>query len=291
MNTERKRGGRIPKLNPKSHHVMLRFDDDEWMKFLVMYEQTDVKAKAVFAKARIFGEPFKVLREDKTLVEYYTKLSSFHSQYRMIGNNYNQVVKELRCHFSEKKAMALLYKLENCTRELVSLTRDYGDKESKVIQNTVGNVFSGQVVGETAKTLSERFGKVLQQRQSMTINRNDKSTSISTQMDSLIPASKISNLTQGIFVGAVSDNFDERIDQKIFHAEIVVDSVKVSAEMKAYQPIPVIVEFKNEDGSDNLKETIEANYRKVKQEILTLVDSEIQRIKNTPALSHLIPDK
>ena len=176
-------------------------------------------------------------------------------------------------------------------QDFSQLTRDYGDKESKVIQNTVGNVFSGQVVGETAKTLSERFGKVLQQRQSMTINRNDKSTSISTQMDSLIPASKISNLTQGIFVGAVSDNFDELIDQKIFHAEIVVDSVKVSAEMKAYQPIPVIVEFKNEDGSDNLKETIEANYRKVKQEILTLVDSEIQRIKNTPALSHLIPDK
>ena len=176
-------------------------------------------------------------------------------------------------------------------QDFSQLTRDYGDKESKVIQNTVGNVFSGQVVGETAKTLSERFGKVQQQRQSMTINRNDKSTSISTQMDSLIPASKISNLTQGIFVGAVSDNFDERIDQKIFHAEIVVDSVKVSAEMKAYQPIPVIVEFKNEDGSDNLKETIEANYRKVKQEILTLVDSEIQRIKNTPALSHLIPDK
>lgn len=146
-------------------------------------------------------------------------------------------------------------------QDFSQLTRDYGDKESKVIQNTVGNVFSGQVVGETAKTLSERFGKVLQQRQSMTINRNDKSTSISTQMDSLIPASKISNLTQGIFVGAVSDNFDERIDQKIFHAEIVVDSVKVSAEMKAYQPIPVIVEFKNEDGSDNLKETIEANKR------------------------------
>ena len=119
-------------------------------------------------------------------------------------------------------------------QDFSQLTRDYGDKESKVIQNTVGNVFSGQVVGETAKTLSERFGKVLQQRQSMTINRNDKSTSISTQMDSLIPASKISNLTQGMFVGAVSDNFDERIDQKIFHAEIVVDSVKVSAEMKTY---------------------------------------------------------
>ena len=173
-------------------------------------------------------------------------------------------------------------------QDFSQLTRDYGDKESKVIQNTVGNVFSGQVVGETAKTLSDRFGKVLQQRQSMTINCNDKSTSISTQMDSLIPASKISNLTQGMFVGAVSDNFDERIDQKIFHAEIVVDSSKVSAEMKAYLPIPVITNFINENGSDNLKETIEANYRKVKQEILSLVDFEIKRIKKDPILSNLI---
>ena len=173
-------------------------------------------------------------------------------------------------------------------QDFSQLTRDYGDKESKVIQNTVGNVFSGQIVGETAKTLSERFGKVLQQRQSMTINRNDKSTSISTQMDSLIPASKISNLTQGMFVGAVSDNFDERIDQKIFHAEIVVDSAKVSAEMEVYQPIPIIADFINEDGSNNLKETIEANYRKIKQEILFLVDSEIERIKNNPVLTHLI---
>ena len=175
-------------------------------------------------------------------------------------------------------------------QDFSQLTRDYGDKESKVIQNTVGNVFSGQVVGETAKTLSERFGKVLQQRQSMTINRNDKSTSISTQLDSLIPASKISNLTQGMFVGAVSDNFDERIEQKIFHAEIVVDSAKVSAEMKAYQPIPIIAEFINEDGSDNLKETIEANYKRVKQEVLTLVASEIERIKKEPKYKDLFSE-
>ena len=173
-------------------------------------------------------------------------------------------------------------------QDFSQLTRDYGDKESKVIQNTVGNVFSGQVVGETAKTLSERFGKVLQQRQSMTINRNDKSTSISTQMDSLIPASKISNLTQGMFVGAVSDNFDERIDQKIFHAEIVVDSAKVSAEMMQYQSIPEINTFRNKDGSDNLKETIEINYQCVKQEILNLVASEIERIKHNSNLCHLI---
>lgn len=175
-------------------------------------------------------------------------------------------------------------------QDFSQLTRDYGDKESKVIQNTVGNVFSDQVVGETAKTLSERFGKVLQQRQSMTINRNDKSTSISTQMDSLIPASKISNLTQGMFVGAVSDNFDERVEQKIFHAEIVVDVAKVSAETKAYEPIPIIAEFTNKDGSDNLSETIEANYKRVKQEVLALVSHEIDRIKANPNLAHLIKE-
>ena len=149
-------------------------------------------------------------------------------------------------------------------QDFSQLTRDYGEKESRVIQNTVGNVFSGQVVGETAKTLSERFGKVLQRRQSVSINRQDVSTSINTQMDSLIPTSKISNLTQGMFVGTVSDNFDERIEQKIFHAEIVVDVAKVSAETKAYQPIPLIADFTNENGSDSLRETIEANYRQVK---------------------------
>lgn len=168
------------------------------------------------------------------------------------------------------------------------LTRDYGDKESKVIQNLVGNIFSGQVVGETAKTLSERFGKVLQKRQSITINRNDKSTSISTQLDTLIPASKISTLTQGMFVGSVSDNFDERIEQKIFHAEIVVDNEKVSAETKAYKKIPQILSFTDENGNDNMKQVIEANYRQVKADIVHIVESEMERIKNDPDLQHLI---
>jgi len=168
------------------------------------------------------------------------------------------------------------------------LTRDYGDKESKVIQNTVGNIFSGQVVGETAKSLSERFGKVLQKRQSMSINRNDTSTSISTQLDSLIPASKISTLTQGFFVGAVSDNFDERIEQKIFHAEIVVDNDKVASETKAYQKIPEILSFVNEQGEDNMKLQIETNYRQIKQDIVCVIESELERIKNDPDLQHLI---
>ena len=173
-------------------------------------------------------------------------------------------------------------------QDFSQLTRDYGEKESRVIQNTVGNVFSGQVVGETAKTLSERFGKVLQRRQSVSINRQDVSTSINTQMDSLIPASKISNLTQGMFVGAVSDNFDERIEQKIFHAEIVVDTAKVSAEMKTYRPIPVIADFRDAAGNDTMKASIDANYRQIKQEILSLVDSEIARIKADPKLQGLM---
>ena len=168
------------------------------------------------------------------------------------------------------------------------LNRDYGDKEAKVIQNTVGNIFSGQVVGETAKNLSDRFGKVLQLRQSMTINRQDKSTSISTQLDSLIPASKISNLTQGVFVGAVSDNFEERIEQKIFHAEIVVDNAKIAVETKAYKMIPEIASFIDSDGNDNMKQEIDKNYNRIKQEVAQIVVDEMERIRNNPELSHLV---
>lgn len=173
-------------------------------------------------------------------------------------------------------------------QDFSQLIRDYGDKESKVIQNTVGNIFSGQVVGETAKNLSDRFGKVLQKRQSLSINRNDTSTSISTQLDSLIPASKISTLTQGMFVGAVSDNFDERIEQKIFHSEIVVDNEKVMSETKSYQKIPQIMKFENEFGEDTMKQEIQSNYQKIKTDILSIVKNELDRIENDPYLKHLI---
>jgi len=173
-------------------------------------------------------------------------------------------------------------------QDFSQLKRDYGDKEAAVVMNTVGNIFSGQVVGDTAKNLSERFGKVLQKRQSMTINRNDKSTSISTQMDSLIPQSKISTLTQGMFVGSVSDNFDERIEQKIFHCEIVVDNTRVAAETKAYQNIPSIMDFTTPDSSDNMQQQIQANYDRIKQEVREIVDAEITRIKADEKLSRLI---
>ncbi|MFS2545272.1 conjugal transfer protein MobC [Bacteroides uniformis] len=169
-------------------------------------------------------------------------------------------------------------------QDFSQLTRDYGEKESKVIQNTVGNIFSGQVVGETAKTLSERFGKVLQQRQSVSINRQDVSTSINTQLDSLIPASKIANLSQGTFVGAVADNFGEKIEQKIFHAEIVVDHAAVSAEEKAYKKIPFINEFKDKDGNDIMMQQIQRNYDQIKADAQAIINEEMDRIKNDPEL-------
>ena len=176
-------------------------------------------------------------------------------------------------------------------QDFSQLKRDYGDKEAAVVMNTVGNVFSGQVVGETAKTLSERFGKILQKRQSITINREDKSTSINTQMESLIPASKISTLTQGMFVGAVADNFSERIEQKIFHCEIVVDAEKVKREEQAYKPIPVITDFTDADGNDRMKEMIQENYNRIRAEVRQIVADELQRIQSDPELQYLLQNK
>ena len=173
-------------------------------------------------------------------------------------------------------------------QDFSQLVRDYGDKEAKVVINTVGNIFSGQVVGETAKTLSERFGKVLQKRQSISINRQDVSTSINTQMDSLIPPSKISGLTQGMFVGSVSDNFTERIEQKIFHAEIVVDTDKVKREESHYQPIPIINNFKDADGNDCMKQAILDNYNQIKEDVKQIVKDELERIAADESLKHLI---
>lgn len=137
-------------------------------------------------------------------------------------------------------------------QDFSQLNRDYGDQEAKVVMNTVGNIFSGQ----------------------------DKSTSINTQMDTLIPDSKISNLTQGVFVGVVSDNFEECIDQKIFHAKIVVDNERVAKETAAYKPIPVITNFTDEDGINHLQEEIEYNSRRIKEEAAQIIVDELDRIKS-----------
>ena len=174
-------------------------------------------------------------------------------------------------------------------QDFSQLTRDYGDKESKVIQNTVGNIFSGQVVGDTAETLSKRFGKILQQRKSVSFAQGSTTLSTNTQMDSLIPPSKIGNLSQGMFVGAVADNFDEKIEQKIFHAQIVVDNEQVKRETAAYVPIPEISSFMGEDGQDHMKEIIQANYERIRADVERIVKTEMKRIEDDPELRKLIP--
>ena len=174
-------------------------------------------------------------------------------------------------------------------QDFSQLTRDYGEQESKVIQNIVGNIISGQVVGDTARILSERFGKIVQQRQSLNINREDKSTGINTQLDNVIPASKISNLSQGEFVGAVADNFGDNMSQKMFHARIIVDTEKIKAEEKQYRPIPVLSDFTDENGKDRMAEVVEANYYRIKQEAAQIVEDELRRIAADPKLQHLCP--
>jgi len=163
-------------------------------------------------------------------------------------------------------------------QDFSQLVRDYGDKEAKVVMNTVGNIFSGQVVGETATKLSERFGKILQKRESMSLSGGENSKSVSTQMDTLIPASKISTLSQGMFVGAVSDNFGEKIDQKIFHAEIKVDSAKEKEYKEDWSQIPELTSFIDKDGIDRMEEVIRDNYLKIKDDIKRLVESECNRL-------------
>ena len=176
-------------------------------------------------------------------------------------------------------------------QDFSQLERDYGEKEAKVIINTVGNIFSGQVVGDTARTLSDRFGRIVQLRESHSVSNDSVTTSTNTQLETLIPASKISNLSQGMFVGSVADNFDERIEQKIFHAEIVIDTEKVKAETATYVPIPDISSFIGEDGRDHMEEIVRENYYRVKADVVEIVRQEIARIEADPELSKLLPKK
>ncbi len=119
-----KTGGRPPENDPAIHCCMVRFNSVEYARFLTMYEQTAIKSKAQFIKARVFNESFKVVKVDTTQLEYYQKLSSFYAQFRAVGVNYNQVVVALKSNFSEKKALAFLYKLERLTIEMINLNKE-----------------------------------------------------------------------------------------------------------------------------------------------------------------------
>ncbi len=176
-------------------------------------------------------------------------------------------------------------------QDFSQLERDYGDKEAKVIFNTVGNIFSGQVVGDTARTLSDRFGKIVQLRESQSVSNENITHSTNTQLDALIPPSKISNLTQGMFVGSVADNVDQPLPQKIFHARIEQDGAAIQAEERRFVPIPQISSFLDEEGTDRMEEIIRENYYRIKEEVVQIVDREIRRIESDPDLAGLLPKK
>ena len=138
MNKILNKGGRNPKPDPAVNRYSVNFTSQEHMRFLKMYDHSGMTSKSAFIKAQFFGETFHVVTFDKGLHEYYTKLSDFHAQFRMVGNNYNQTLKELKSHFSERRAMALTYKLEKYMQQLVEiamkileLTNEYGDKWSQ----------------------------------------------------------------------------------------------------------------------------------------------------------------
>ena len=152
-------------------------------------------------------------------------------------------------------------------QDFSQLKKDYGRDQADVITNICGNIISGQVTGDTAKTLSERFGKIIQQRDSMSINRNDTSTSMSFQLDHAVPAARIASLSSGEFVGMVADNPDDRIKLKMFHAEIVQDTAAINAEMKNFLDIPRVYDVTAQD--------IQDNFFQVKYDVRQLIDKVI----------------
>ena len=121
MTNNKSKGGRNPKLDPATNRYSVNFSSEEDMRFLKMFDRSGMTSKSAFIKARIFGEPFHVVSFDKSQHEYYTKLSDFHAQFRMVGNNYNQTLKELKSHFSERRTAALVYKLEKYMMQLVQI--------------------------------------------------------------------------------------------------------------------------------------------------------------------------
>ncbi|WP_348825586.1 conjugal transfer protein MobC [Flavobacterium aestuarii] len=168
-------------------------------------------------------------------------------------------------------------------QDFSQLRKDYGREQADVIMNITGNIVSGQVTGDTAKQLSERFGKIMQDRESLSINSGDTSISRSKQLESAVPPSKISGLSSGEFVGMVADDPDCKIELKTFHCEIVNDHKALKNEQDDYKDIPVIRKVDNA--------MVQRNYLQIKQDIMDIIYSEKERLLNDLGLAHLIVKK
>ena len=182
-------------------------------------------------------------------------------------------------------ATARSNKVATClgVQDFSQLRKDYGKEQADVIMNITGNIVSGQVSGDTAKQLSERFGKIMQDRESLSINRSDTSISRSKQLESAVPPSKISALSSGEFVGMVADDPDNKIDLKTFHCEILNDHEALKDEQDSYKEIPVIRKLDNA--------VVQKNYLQIKQDVQDLINSEMERVLSDPGISHLVIKK
>jgi hypothetical protein len=182
-------------------------------------------------------------------------------------------------------ATARSNKVATClgVQDFSQLRKDYGKEQADVIMNITGNIVSGQVTGDTAKQLSERFGKIMQDRESLSINRSDTSISRSKQLESAVPPSKISALSSGEFVGMVADDPDNKIELKTFHCEILNDHDALKQEQEDYKEIPVIRKLDNA--------MVQRNYLQIKQDIQDIIQSEMERVLSDPGLSHLVIKK
>jgi hypothetical protein len=163
------------------------------------------------------------------------------------------------------------------------LRKDYGREQADVIMNITGNMAVGQVSGDTAKSVSEKIGRIMQERESLSINRSDTSISRSKQLEAAVPPSRISALSSGEFVGMVADNPDCKIELKAFHCEIVNDHAALKKEIDAYVSLPQVRKI---NGA-----IVERNYLQIKQDIRDIIELEMERLLSDPALAHLVIKK
>lgn len=164
-------------------------------------------------------------------------------------------------------------------QDMSQLVRDYGKEQAEVIVNICGNIISGQVLGESAKSISERIGKINQERESLSINSSETSLSKSTQLDSALPISRISNLSSGEFVGTVADTPQQPVKNKAFYCRIINDIEAIGQEEAAYKDIPKI--------RDIDQQTVIANYYQIKKDIKSIIETEMKKIKSTPEFSEI----
>lgn len=176
-------------------------------------------------------------------------------------------------------------KISTCLviQDFSQLRKDYGKEKAEVIVNTIGNLVSGQVLGDSAKQISDRIGKIMQDRTSLSINSADTSISKSKQLDLAVPPSTIAGLSSGQFVGVVADTPEQKIKHKAFLSNIKADFNAINKEEAAYKPIPVIRQIDND--------MVQRNYIQIKNDVINIVASQMDEMFQDPKLVHMIIKK